>query len=74
MRIILLVCLFLASCAAGPQTLGITGPGTQAAAPAPSDTQAPADPMDDPALLQSGTRYGPNYTPTTGGGRFWGYN
>jgi hypothetical protein len=67
-------CLLLAGCAASPQSLGITGPGTSATAPAPAAAEAPADPLDNPAALQSGGRYGPGYAPTTGGGRYWGYD
>lgn len=67
MRTMLILCLLLGGCAATPQSLGITGPGKQAAAPAP-----PSDPLDNPATLQSGARYEPNITPTTNGGRYWG--
>jgi hypothetical protein len=63
----------LAACASGPQALGITGPDggkpLPAAAPEP-----PANPLDNPDTLQSGTRYGPSYGPSTTGGRFWGYD
>ena len=72
MRFILLaVPLLLAGCAAGPQALGITGPGAQPAAPA---TEAAPDPFDNPNAMQSGGRYGPSYAPTTGSGRYWGYD
>ena len=66
----------LAACSGGPQALGITGPhGASAATPASAGaTRAPVDPLDNPNLLQSGGRYGPDYAPTTGSGRFWGYN
>jgi hypothetical protein len=74
MRFIVLLVLLLplAACAGGPQALGITGPdggkdGPAAAAPLPS-------PLDNPETLQSGGRYGPSYAPSTGGGRFWGYD
>jgi hypothetical protein len=63
----------LAGCAGGPRTLGITGPDggkpPQTVQPEPS-----GDPFDNPETLQSGTRYGPNYAPTSGGGHYWGYN
>jgi len=63
----------LAACAGGPQALGITGPqgGAPAAVVAPAP---PADPFDNPEALQSGTRFGPSYTPSTSGGHFWGYD
>jgi hypothetical protein len=62
----------LAACAGGPQGLGITGPqGHPTAVEAPPPA---ADPLDAPDLLQSGSRYGPSTTPTTGGGHFWGYD
>ena len=69
---LLLMLLLLAACAAGPQALGITGP--QGSISAPATAPATGDPLDNPDILQSGGRYGPNYAPTTGGGRFWGYN
>ena len=74
MRMILLALpLLLACCTAGPQALGITGPGTEGAAPPPVEA-APVDPLDNPNALQSGGRYGPSYVPTTGSGDYWGYN
>jgi hypothetical protein len=73
---LLLLLLALAGCVATPEQLGITGP--QATAPLPATIgapEAPADPLDNPDQLQSnGTRYGPNPVPSTGTGRFWGYN
>lgn len=67
--------VLLAGCAAGPQAIGITGPGSQpSAAPVVPAEQTPTDPLDNPATLQSGERYGPGYAPTTNGGRFWGYD
>ena len=74
MRILLPLCLLLAGCAAGPQSLGITGPGTQSAAPASASAGVPNDPLDNPATLNSGARYGPTYAPTTNGGLYWGNN
>lgn len=75
MRIVILVAILslLAACAGGPQALGITGPdgGKPTAAARPVQ---PTDPLDNPATLESGTRYGPSYTPSSGGGNFWGYN
>ncbi len=65
--------LAVAGCADGPQALGITGPeggkNAPVAAPVP-----PLDPFDNPDTMQSGGRYGPSYTPTSGGGHFWGYD
>ncbi|HTW69796.1 MAG TPA: hypothetical protein VME47_07920 [Acetobacteraceae bacterium] len=71
-----LMLLVLAGCAAGPQALGITGPqgSTNKAAAAPAVPPPPTDPLDNPGLMQSGTRYGPTYTPSTGSSGFWGYN
>jgi hypothetical protein len=71
--LLLMVLLALAGCAGGPQALGITGPGGSSlgttAAPPPGQ-----DPMDNPNTFQSGTRYSPSSGPTTGSGRYWGYN
>jgi hypothetical protein len=74
MRLVPLVLLLLplAACAGGPQALGITGP--QGSTAAPATPSPPLDPLDNPATLDSGTRYGPTYAPSTGGGNFWGYN
>jgi hypothetical protein len=74
MRLATLVLLLLplAACAEGPQALGITGP--QGGKSAPAAQPAELDPFDNPATLDSGTRYGPTYAPSTGGGHFWGYN
>jgi len=70
---LLLPLLLLAGCAGGPAALGITGPhgSTLGTAPAP---RPGTDPLDNPNALQSGVRYGPSMAPTTGGGRFWGYD
>jgi hypothetical protein len=73
MTLLLLLLLPLAGCAGGPQALGITGPrdsslGTTAAPPPGQD------PLDSPNAFQSGTRYSPSTGPTTGSGRYWGYN
>jgi len=75
MRYFALIVLFLplAACAGGPQALGITGPNGGKAAPAAAPPPA-GDPFDNPESLQSGTRYGPSYAPSSGGGHFWGYN
>lgn len=70
---IILTLLLLAACASGPQALGITGPDGAAQAPAAAPAP-PADPFDNPDTMQSGTRYGPSYTPSTTGGHFWGYD
>ncbi|HTW69508.1 MAG TPA: hypothetical protein VME47_06450 [Acetobacteraceae bacterium] len=72
-----LMLLPLAGCAATPQSLGITGPQgtTNKAARAPAAEPSPAsDPLDNPDLLQSGTRYGPSYAPSSGSSGYWGYN
>jgi hypothetical protein len=71
-----LMLLPLAGCAASPQALGITGPqgSTDKTAATPSPATPQADPLDNPNLMQSGTRYGPTYTPSTGSSGFWGYN
>jgi hypothetical protein len=73
---LVLMLLPLGGCAATPQALGITGPEGSTANPAtPSaDQSPPTDPLDNPDILQSGGRYGPSYAPSTGGGKFWGYN
>ena len=71
-----LMLLPLAGCAASPQALGITGPqgsADQTATP-PTAGTPPVDPLDNPDILQSGTRYGPSYTPSRGSSGFWGYN
>ena len=68
-----LMLLPLAGCAATPQALGITGPQGNTETPA-ADQSPPSDPLDNPDIMQSGTRYGPSYAPSTGGGKFWGYN
>ena len=70
MRYILLTLpLFLAACGADPASLGILG----AAAPPP-----PPDPGERSTGItgapSTGTQYGPNITPNTGAGKFWGYN
>jgi hypothetical protein len=63
----------LAACATGPSALGITGP--QGGPPASAAEPPPSsDPFDNPDTLQSGSRYGPSYGPSSGGGHFWGYN
>jgi len=71
-----LMLLPLAGCAASPQALGITGPegSTNKSAAAPGVQTPTADPLDNPDLMRSGTRYGPSYTPSTGSSGFWGYN
>ncbi len=71
--LLLLLLLPLAGCAGGPQALGITGPrGSSLGTTAPPP--AGQDPLDSPNSFQSGTRYSPSSGPTTGSGRFWGYN
>ena len=68
-RFVLLLLVPLAACAAGPGTLGITGPGGAQVAPPPTDTDTGAV---DP--LMRGNRYAPSMVPTTNGGRYWGYD
>ena len=69
----LLLLLLLAGCAGGPQALGITGPqgSSLGTTPGPSPGE---DPLDSPNAFQSGTRYSPSTSPTTGSGHYWGYN
>jgi len=62
------VCGLLAGCTGGPQGVGITGPG--AARPAAQPDEG-SDPFES---LGNGGIYAPNMVPTTGGGRYWGYN
>jgi hypothetical protein len=75
MRAIVAVALLaaLTGCSGSPHSMGITGPGV---APPPA-VPAPDDPENTGTLLggpgSSGT-YHPETGPTTGGGRFWGYN
>ena len=71
--LLLMLLLPLAGCAGGPQALGITGPhgSTLGRIPGPAAGQ---DPLDNPNALDSGTRYAPGIKPTTGSGRYWGYN
>jgi len=70
---VILMLLPLAACAGGPRAIGITGP--DGATPEPAAAPAPAnDPFENPDTLQSGTRYGPSYGPSTSGGHFWGYD
>jgi hypothetical protein len=71
--LLLLVLFALAGCAGGPQALGITGPrdSSLGTTPPPPPGQ---DPLDSPNTFQSGTRYSPSTGPTTGSGRYWGYN
>jgi hypothetical protein len=67
--IILSLLLLLAACDANPASLGITG----AAIPAP-----PQDPGEAQTGItgapRTGTQYAPNLPPSTGAGKFWGYN
>jgi hypothetical protein len=70
---LLLLLLPFAGCAGGPEALGITGPqGSSLGTTAPPP--AGQDPLESPNTFQSGTRYSPSSGPTTGSGRFWGYN
>lgn len=68
-----LLLLLLAGCAGGPRALGITGPQGSSFGTAPGPPTG-GDPLDNPSALESGTRYAPSIAPTTGSGRYWGYN
>ncbi|WP_428483490.1 hypothetical protein [Rhodopila sp.] len=73
MRIFYIMCLIvLSSCSGDPRSLGITGPGTQAATPPPSSTLE--DTTGTPGVPTSGSFYGPSRGPVTGASGFWGYN
>ena len=61
--------LFLAACDAGPAAFGITG-----TAPSPPPPDPGALSTDAPGAAPTGTSYGPTIGPSTGSGRFWGYN
>ena len=61
--------LLLASCAANPAALGITGPGIPAPPPDPGESQTGIT-----GAPQTGTQYAPSLPPNTGAGKFWGYN
>jgi hypothetical protein len=67
--IILSLLLLLSACGTNPAALGITG----AAIPAP-----PPDPGEEQTGIRGaperGTQYAPNLPPSTGAGKFWGYN
>ncbi len=70
MRFIMLsLMLILAACATDPAKLGITGAATHVPPPDPGETQTGI-----PGAPQTGTQYAPNLGPTTGAGKFWGYN
>jgi hypothetical protein len=66
----MLFCLLaLAGCNLTPAQLGITGPATR----------TPPDQSDDSVVATPGAQtgdspYTPTTTPSTGGGRFFGYN
>ena len=64
MRILSLL-LLLTACSGDPRDYGITG-----ARP----VQPPAAREDLSGIPDSSGVIGPSVTPTTGGGRFWGYN
>jgi hypothetical protein len=67
--LMLAVLLALAGCSGTPADLGITGPT------APAEPQAPDDStIDRPGLPDPMSGYGPSFTPSTGGGRFYNYN
>ena len=66
----LLLLLGLAACSANPAAYGITGPGRPPVLPAqPGDAD-----VGQPGLPNSASVYGPSIVPSTGTGRFWGYN
>jgi hypothetical protein len=65
----LLLLLFLSACSGNPGAYGITGPAPP----------TPPAPMDDsragtPGVPEPGSSNNPSIYPTTGNGRFWGYN
>jgi hypothetical protein len=64
---VLLIVLGVSACSGGPQSLGITGPG-------PQGPPLPGPPVGIGDLTDYGTLYEPAMVPTSGGGRFWGYN
>jgi hypothetical protein len=64
---LLLACL--AGCAGDPRSYGITGPAERMPPARPDDAT-----VDQPGLQAQPSTYGPSMQPTTGSGRFWGYN
>lgn len=67
-RWVLGLVLALAACAEGPGALGLTGPS------APTPPSPPDDAQITAPGVPGGSQYAPNITPTTGGGRYYGYN
>jgi hypothetical protein len=63
----LLVLLGLAACSGNPRDYGITGPGS-------TPSLQPDTTLGMPGVPDASTVYGPSLEPTTGSGRFWGYN
>lgn len=70
----LLLALLLPACSATPQSLGLTGPQGEAPA-APSFSDRTGDSTNGPlGTPTTGTFYGPNNGPTSGGSGYYGYN
>ncbi len=67
--IILSLLLFLGGCGANPAALGITGAPIPAPPPDPGEVQTGI-----PGAPITGTQYAPNLPPSTGAGKYWGYN
>ena len=61
--------LLLAACGADPASLGVTGAAIPPPPPDPGETQTGI--RGAPSI---GTQYAPNLAPSTGAGKFWGYN
>jgi hypothetical protein len=66
--VLLLLCL--AACSGDPRAYGITGPGRPPQPPVQPDDAT----LTQPGLPNSGSAYGPSVNPSTGNGRFWGYD
>jgi len=66
---LVLLPLCLAACSGDPSAYGITGPGAPPKPPAQPDDAT----LTQPGLPSSGSAYGPSVNPSTGYGRFWGY-
>jgi hypothetical protein len=70
MRMVLtLLLLALAACSGNPSAYGITGPA-RPSGPQPTDDAV----ISAPGIPDGSTVVGPSMTPSTGSGRFWGYN
>ncbi|MBV9247926.1 MAG: hypothetical protein JO227_01585 [Acetobacteraceae bacterium] len=65
-----LILTMMGGCASGPEALGITGPGGSEGLSVPSPEQV----LERTGPFQSGGRYAPSMVPSTGNGRYWGYD